>query len=88
MMGRWDWKNGDAAAPPTRDFLLAMMPPEDTVAFFKGQTKFHFINEFSAVVIAEWVLQDHLDLFCKENRYAEWKRAKKRALRKLLLEAL
>ena len=53
----------------------------------KAQSKETFLNE-RYDSIAEWVLFEHLDLFCEENGYEEWKKQKQETLEKSLVEEL
>lgn len=57
-------------------------------SWLKQQGMADFINEIDPVEIAEWVMFEHLDMFCRENGYAHWKRQKQRILRERLMEEL
>lgn len=52
------------------------------------QEPFDFLNECEPTEVMEWVLYRHLDLYCKENGYASWKREKQKVLKERLLEGL
>jgi len=60
--------------------------PSNYAGYLAQQEKAHFINEFGLEVIAEWVLFKHLEMFCRENGFAKWKREKQKKLRIMLID--
>ena len=52
----------------------------------RKQGKAYFLNEMYVEWVAEWVLFNHLDLFCDENNYVGWRRSKRLELKRLLKE--
>jgi hypothetical protein len=42
------------------------------------QSKIDFINEIPTEEVAEWVMYNHLDLFCRETGYEEWRKKKRK----------